>query len=103
MDFAGLINTNLLKVISNISKKNEIETYIVGGTVSDYILYKKTKKDIDILVIGDGIKFSELIATELNCKVQIFKNYGFFRLPGIQNNRYSRICLLYTTDPADDT
>ena len=47
MDFAGLINTNLLKVVSNISVKNEIETYIVGGAVRDYILYNKTKKDID--------------------------------------------------------
>ncbi len=63
MDFAGLINTNLLNVVSNISVKNEIETYIVGGAVRDYILYNKAKKDIDILVIGDGIKFSKLIAT----------------------------------------
>ena len=86
MDFAGLINTNLLKVISNISKKNEIETYIVGGTVRDYILYNETNKDIDILVIGDGIKFSKLIATELNCKVQVFKNYGtaMIKVNGVQ-------------------
>ena len=86
MDFAGLINTNLLKAISNISKKNEIETYIVGGTVRDYILYNETNKDIDILVIGDGIKFSKLIATELNCKVQIFKNYGtaMIKVNGVQ-------------------
>ena len=48
MDFAGLINTNLLKVVSNISVKNEIETFIVGGAVRDYILYNQTKKDIDI-------------------------------------------------------
>ena len=72
MDFAGLINTNLLKVVSNISIKNEIETYIVGGAVRDYILYNKTKKDIDILVIGDGINFL-VTEIELNCKVQIFK------------------------------
>lgn len=86
MDFAGLKNTNLLKVVSNISEKNEIETYIVGGAVRDYILYNKTKKDIDILVIGDGIKFSKLIATELNCKVQIFKNYGtaMIKVNGVQ-------------------
>ena len=86
MDFAGLINTNLLKAISNISKKNEIETYIVGGTVRDYILYNETNKDIDILVIGDGIKFSKLIATELNCKVQVFKNYGtaMIKVNGVQ-------------------
>lgn len=86
MDFAGLINTNLLKVVSNISVKNEIEIYIVGGAVRDYILYDKTKKDIDILVIGDGIKFSKLIATKLNCKVQIFKNYGtaMIKVNGVQ-------------------
>ena len=30
MDFAGLINTNLLNVVSNISVKNKIETLRVA-------------------------------------------------------------------------
>ena len=76
MDFSKLINTNILKVIRSVSNKFDIETYLVGGVIRDYILYSKVVKDIDILVIGDGIKFSKLIANELNCKVQIFKNYG---------------------------
>ena len=76
MDFSKLINTKLLKAIRSVSNKFEIETYLVGGVIRDYILYSKVVKDIDILVIGDGIKFSKLIANELNCKVQIFKNYG---------------------------
>ena len=44
MDFAGLINTNLLKVVSNISVKNEIETYIVGGAVRIIFSITKQKK-----------------------------------------------------------
>lgn len=76
MDFSKLINTNILKVIRSVSNKFDIETYLVGGVIRDYILYSKVVKDIDILVIGDGIKFSKLIANELNCNVQIFKNYG---------------------------
>ena len=44
MDFAGLINTNLLKVVSNVSIKNEIETYIVGGAVGILFYITKQKK-----------------------------------------------------------
>ncbi len=39
MDFSKLINTNLLKAIRSVSNKFEIETYLVGGVIRDYILY----------------------------------------------------------------
>ena len=40
------------------------------------ILGKKAKKDIDILVLGNGIEFANLVALNLKIKIQVFKNFG---------------------------
>ena len=67
----------VFKVISDISHKNHIEVYVIGGFVRDLIL-KRPSKDIDFVVIGSGIGLAEKIAQSLGnrCKVSVFKNFG---------------------------
>lgn len=54
-----------------------IEAYIVGGYVRDKVLGRKSK-DIDIVVLGDAIRFAKQIASKISPKLPVatFKNFG---------------------------
>ena len=72
-----LIELDFFKNLSKVSIENNIECYVVGGFVRDYFLKRKSK-DIDIVVVGDGIflanKFVAILDKKI--KVNIFKNFG---------------------------
>lgn len=69
-------NLPILKTIGLIADKNNIQVFVVGGFVRDLLL-EKTCKDIDILCIGDGISFAQIVANQLHInKVSEFKNFG---------------------------
>jgi poly(A) polymerase len=65
----------VFKVLANIAKKHNIEAYVIGGYVRDIFL-QRASKDIDIVVLGNGIEFAELVAVQLKAKVAVFKNFG---------------------------
>ena len=71
------LNFEIIDVISNISTKLKTRTFLVGGYVRDLLLGRKSK-DIDVLVIGDGISFASEVKKKLGSKanLQIFKNFG---------------------------
>ena len=77
MKFQKAINSHIFNEISNYCSNNKIESYVVGGFVRDFIL-KRECKDIDILIIGDGINAAKRIAKNIdpNISVTIFKNFG---------------------------
>lgn len=55
-----------------------IEAYVIGGFVRDYILERGTAKDIDVVAVGSGIDLALKVASLLphQPKVQVFKTYG---------------------------
>jgi len=55
-----------------------IDTYIIGGFVRDFILNRGDAKDIDVVAVGSGIELAKKVASLLpnKPKVQIFKTYG---------------------------
>jgi poly(A) polymerase len=65
----------VFKLLANIADINQIEAYVIGGFVRDLLL-ERPSKDIDIVVLGNGIEFAELAAKQLNAKVSVFKNFG---------------------------
>ena len=69
------INISIINLISDVAVKENIEIYLVGGFVRDLILQRKSK-DIDVLVIGNGIDFANVVAKKTNGKIQVFKNFG---------------------------
>ena len=71
------LNVEIIDLISNISTKLKTRTFLVGGYVRDLLLGRKSK-DIDVLVIGDGIYFASEVKKKLGSKanLQIFKNFG---------------------------
>ena len=83
MVFQEAITNSIFHEISNYCSANNIESFVVGGFVRDFFL-KRPSKDIDILIIGDGITVAKQIAKEIDPKISvtIFKNFGtaYFKL-----------------------
>ncbi|MCD0490299.1 CCA tRNA nucleotidyltransferase [Pedobacter sp. MC2016-14] len=65
----------VFKVLASIADKHNIEAYVIGGYVRDIFL-NRPSKDIDIVVLGNGIEFAELAGQQLRTKVAVFKNFG---------------------------
>lgn len=65
----------IFKKLGELADVSGTEIYVIGGYVRDIFL-ERPSKDIDILVIGNGIKFAETAGKLLESKVSIFKNFG---------------------------
>lgn len=65
----------IFKKLSGLAENTNDEIYVIGGFVRDLVL-QRPSKDIDILVIGNGIDFAEAAGKLLNTKVSVFKNFG---------------------------
>ncbi len=61
--------------LSKLADETQTEVYVIGGFVRDIFL-KRPSKDIDFLVIGNGIAFAEKAAKILRTNLSIFKNFG---------------------------
>jgi len=65
----------IFSVISKLTAEHNVQAYAIGGFVRDIFL-NRPSKDIDIVVIGNGIAFAESVAQKLRVKVSVFKNFG---------------------------
>ena len=76
--YTHALSASIFKIISKASQDLELETYVIGGFVRDYILKRGDAKDIDIVTVGSGIALAKKVASILpnNPKVQVFKTYG---------------------------
>ncbi len=77
-NYKQALTNNIFKVISLAAKELQLESYVIGGFVRDYILQRGEHKDIDIVAVGSGIELAKKVSELLphKPKVQIFKNYG---------------------------
>lgn len=68
----------IFNVIQEASDSLNLESYVIGGFVRDFILKRGKAKDIDIVTIGSGIDLAQKVASLLPSqpKVQVFKTYG---------------------------
>lgn len=70
------LNVPVFKTISSIAEKEKVRVYVIGGFVRDCVMGNPSK-DIDIVVLGDGIEFARKVACELGKKkLSIFKTFG---------------------------
>ena len=63
----------VFKVAAQICKENHIEAYVIGGFVRDLLL-ERPSKDIDIVVVGDGVSNPQAGLMMLN---ELFNNEDF--------------------------
>lgn len=73
--FEHHISHPIFKVIGQAADDLQLECYVIGGFVRDKIMKRETN-DIDIVVIGSGIKLAEKVASILKTQVHVFKNFG---------------------------
>jgi len=75
------IEEEILKRIGLIADELEVEAYLVGGYVRDKLLGNDVK-DIDIVVIGDGIAFAKQVAKKIKQNnVVTYEKFGTAMLP----------------------
>ena len=78
MNYTKALTNPIFEIISKAGKELDLDCYVIGGFVRDFLLERDFKKDIDIVAVGSGIelalKVSELLPNKP--KVQVFKNYG---------------------------
>ena len=71
------LNHPVYEKIERVAERMALSTFVIGGVVRDIFL-NRYSKDIDILVIGNGIEVAKEVAKEIstNLEVNIFKNFG---------------------------
>lgn len=70
----------IFKIISEVADAEEISAYAIGGYVRDIFL-KRISKDIDVVVIGNGIDIAQKVSKRVKrSKLSVFKNFGTAQL-----------------------
>ena len=76
MNYAKHLEHPVFKVASQIVTENNLEAYVIGGFVRDLLL-DRPSKDIDIVVVGNGLELAEMCGKKLRVKkVSLFKKFG---------------------------
>ena len=75
--FAQKLTHPVFALVADAADRLQVEAYVVGGWVRDLLIDRKSK-DIDIVVVGNGIELAEIIADKLPGKqeLKLFKNFG---------------------------
>ena len=75
-NFSSALTHPVFKVVSQIASEKGISAFVIGGFVRDLIIGRPSK-DIDIVVLGNGLELAQLSAEKLRVKkVSLFKNFG---------------------------
>lgn len=76
MNFKEHLSHPVFKVVSQVVAEEGLEAYVIGGYVRDLLL-DRPSKDIDIVVIGNGMDLAQKAGARLRVKkVSYFKNFG---------------------------
>ena len=70
----------IFRIISEVADAENISAYVIGGYVRDIFL-KRNSKDIDVVVIGNGIEIAQKVSKRVKkSKLSVFKNFGTAQL-----------------------
>ncbi len=75
------LTDEIVRSIGRTADAEGVEAYVVGGYIRDLVL-GRTVKDIDILVVGDGIAFARRVAKQMGIRnVVTYDSFGTAMLP----------------------
>ncbi len=75
-NYASYLKHPVFKVASQIVTEKNLQAYVIGGFVRDLIL-ERPSKDIDFVVVGNGLDLAKECARILRVnKVSVFENFG---------------------------
>lgn len=76
INYASYLKHPVFKVASQIVTEKNLQAFVIGGYVRDLLL-ERPSKDIDIVVVGNGMDLAKECAERLRVKkVSIFKSFG---------------------------
>lgn len=77
IEIKNKIDTPLFHKLTETADEMGLECYLVGGYVRDLILERPTN-DIDVVVVGSGIKMAEAFSKKLgrHAHLSVFRNFG---------------------------
>ena len=72
------LTAEIFGYITKATEQLQLDSYVIGGFVRDFILKRGDAKDIDVVTVGSGIELAKTVAALLPTKpkVQVFKTYG---------------------------
>lgn len=73
------LNDRIFEIVSEVCEKDGIDAYVIGGYVRDHLLKRENPgKDVDIVVLGDGVSIAGKVAKAIKpgIKVSVFKTFG---------------------------
>ncbi|MFK7834112.1 MAG: CCA tRNA nucleotidyltransferase [Winogradskyella sp.] len=78
MNHKNALKHNIFKYITQSAEELNVDCFVIGGFVRDYLLERGDAKDIDLVAVGSGIDLAKQVAKNLpnQPKVQVFKTYG---------------------------
>lgn len=81
MNLISKIDTKIFHTIGNLADELGLECYLIGGYVRDLLL-DRGSKDIDVVVVGNGVAFAEALKKRLGrgAQLAVFKTYGTAQL-----------------------
>lgn len=76
-ELAQLLDKDIFKTIGRVADHLHMECYVVGGYVRDLFL-ERASNDIDVVVVGSGIRVAEELKNQLGRKahLSVFRNFG---------------------------
>lgn len=77
-DLKQAVTNPIFSALTKASEDLQVDCYVIGGFVRDFLLNRGTAKDIDVVVVGSGIELAKKVASFLpnKPKVSVFKNFG---------------------------
>ncbi len=76
-ELAQLLDKDIFKTIGRVADHLRMECYVVGGYVRDLFL-ERASNDIDVVVVGSGIRVAEELKGQLGreAHLSVFRNFG---------------------------
>lgn len=80
MNLSKHLHHKVFQIIASLAAKEQMPSYVIGGFVRDLLLTGRGSDsgDIDIVVVGSGIKMAERVQKAIGEEVplSVFKNFG---------------------------
>ena len=76
-ELAQILDKDIFHLIGEAADELQVDCYVVGGYVRDIFL-ERPSNDIDVVVVGSGIKVADALRRKLGRKahISVFKNFG---------------------------
>lgn len=76
-DLRKFVSSELFSIVAEVCNRKGIPCYVIGGYVRD-IMLNRPSKDVDIVVVGDGLEVAAEVAKKIGkgCEAKFYGQFG---------------------------